>query len=68
MTGVHPAASEDRSLAFSIDEIPKLRKGTYFPEFLEPRGLDESMTAVIRKPAFRASQRDQWMIWSRPWA
>ena len=31
-------------------EIPKLRKGAYFPEFLEPRRASEkAMTAVIQE-------------------
>ena len=31
-------------------EIPKLRKGTYFPEFLEPRrAAEKAMTAVIQE-------------------
>ena len=31
-------------------QIPKLRKGTYFPEFLEPRRVAEkAMTAVVQE-------------------
>ena len=55
-------------------QIPKLRKGTYFPEFLEPRRASEkAMTAFAivsrangvpmahsRKHTSKASQRDQW--------
>jgi putative transposase len=38
--------------------LPKLRKGSYFPGFLEPRRLAEkTLTAVIRRaPAGRAIQ------------
>jgi transposase-like protein len=57
--------------------IPKLRKGTYFPGFLEPRRMAEkALTALAivsrtngvpmarsRKPMFRASPRDPWMTW-----
>jgi putative transposase len=46
-------------------EIPKLRKGSYFPSFLEPRRTAEkALVAVIQE----ASRRDQWTIWSRRWA
>jgi putative transposase len=41
--------------------IPKLRKGSYFPGFLEPRRMAE-------KPTCRASRPARWTIWSRPWA
>ena len=60
--------------------IPKLRKGSYLPGFLEPRRMAEkALTAVIqgeedqetvrgqfpRRTMFKASRRDPWMIWSR---
>lgn len=49
-------------------QIPKLRKGTYFPEFLEPRrAAEKAMTAVIQEATFRACQRARSTIWSRPW-
>jgi len=50
--------------------IPKLRKGSYFPAFLEPRRMAEkALTAVIQKPMSRASRPAvRLMNWSRPWA
>lgn len=46
--------------------IPKLRKGSYFPSFLEPRRMAEkALTASFRKPTFKASRRVRLMIWSR---
>ena len=47
--------------------IPKLRKGSYFPGFLEPRRMAEkALTAVIQGAISRASQRVLSTIWSRP--
>src|SRR5215210_7614971 len=38
--------------------IPKLRKGSYFPGFLEPRRLAEkALTAVVQEAYTRASRR-----------
>ena len=38
--------------------IPKLRKGSYFPSFLEPRRMAEkALTAVIRRPMSKACRR-----------
>jgi putative transposase len=49
--------------------IPKLRKGSYFPGFLEPRRLAEkALTAVIQEAYIRASRPARWTTWSRPWA
>lgn len=62
--------------------IPKLRKGSYFPGFLEPRRMAEkALTALAmvsrtsgvpmarsRRPTFKASRRGPSMTWSRPWA
>ena len=49
--------------------IPKLRKGSYFPGFLEPRRMAEkALTAVIQEPTSRASRHVPSMIWSRRWA
>jgi transposase-like protein len=45
--------------------IPKLRKGSYFPGFLEPRRLAEkALTAVVQEAYIqgRASQRARSMI------
>ena len=47
--------------------IPKLRKGSYFPGFLEPRRVAEkALTAVIRRPISKVSQRAPSTISSRP--
>ena len=49
--------------------IPKLRRGSYFPGFLEPRRMAEkALTAVIQRPTSRASRRARSTSWSRPWA
>jgi len=62
--------------------IPKLRKGSYFPGFLEPRRMAEkALTALAivsrtngvpmarsRRPMFKASPPAPSTIWSRPWA
>ena len=49
--------------------IPKLRKGSYFPGFLEPRRMAEkALTAVIQEaPMCRAFPPARSTIWSRPW-
>jgi hypothetical protein len=63
--------------------IPKLRKGSYFPGFLEPRrlsALPTSLRGVARarrprrrsprsskRPTSRASQPARSTIWSRRW-
>ena len=62
-------------------EIPKLRKGSYFPSFLEPRRTAEKALVALaivlgpmadkarfRKPTFMASRPGPWTTWSRPWA
>ena len=47
-------------------KIPKLRQGSYFPEFLEPRRTAEkALTAVIQMPTSRASRPARWTSWSR---
>ena len=49
--------------------IPKLRQGSYFPAFLEPRRLAEKAPPPwCRKPTYTASRPARSMIWSRPWA
>ena len=47
--------------------IPRLRRGSYFPGFLEPRRMAEkALTAVIRgKPTSRASRPARSTTWSR---
>lgn len=63
-------------------EIPKLRKGSYFPSFLEPRRTAEKALVALaivsrtdgvpmaryRKPMSTASRPGPWTTWSRPWA
>ena len=50
-------------------KIPKLRQGSYFPEFLEPRRTAEkALTAVIQEAYVQASPLARWTIWSRRWA
>ncbi|OWK20895.1 transposase [Mesorhizobium amorphae CCBAU 01583] len=49
--------------------IPKLRKGSYFPGFLEPRRMAEkALTAVTRKLMCKASRPGWLTTWSKPWA
>jgi hypothetical protein len=50
-------------------EIPKLRKGSYLPSFLEPRRTAEKPCwPSSRRPTSTASRRARSTIWSRPWA
>src|ERR1700741_4026554 len=50
-------------------KIPKLRQGSYFPEFLEPRRTAEkALTAVIQEPTYKASPPARWTTWSSRWA
>ena len=49
--------------------IPKLRKGSYFPGFLEPRRMAEkALTAVIQRRMYMASRHAASMTWCGPWA
>jgi transposase-like protein len=49
--------------------IPKLRKGSYFPSFLEPRRMAEkALTAVIQEASSRASRPARSMISFGRWA
>ena len=48
--------------------IPKLRKGSYFPAFLELRKWRKRLSALLfRKLTSKGSQPVRLMIWSRPW-
>jgi putative transposase len=51
--------------------IPKLRRGSYFPAFLEPRRMAEkALTAVVqesRKPISTASRPDRSTSWCGRW-
>ena len=50
-------------------KIPKLRQGSYFPGFLEPRRTAEkALAAVIQRPTCTGCPRALWTTWSRPWA
>ena len=52
-------------------KIPKLRKGSYFPGFLEPRRMAEkALTAVIQEAYIQgvSSRPARSMSWYRPWA
>ena len=49
--------------------IPKLRKGSYFPGFLEPRRMAEkALAAVIQEAYVKAFRRARSTSWSRRWA
>jgi putative transposase len=48
--------------------IPKLRKGSYFPDFLEPRRMAEKRSPRwCTRPMCRASPPARLTIWSRRW-
>ena len=53
-------------------KIPKLRKGSYFPGFLEPRRMAEKALAaviqIILRPTSRACRPARSTTWCRPWA
>jgi len=49
--------------------IPKLRKGSYFPSFLEPRRMAEkALTAVVQEAYVQGISSARSTSWSRPWA
>jgi putative transposase len=49
--------------------IPKLRKGSYFPSFLDPRRMAEkALTAVIQEAYIQASRPARSTISSGRWA
>ena len=48
--------------------IPKLRKGSYLPAFLEPRRMAEkALTAAIQEAYVQGVSTGRWTIWSRRW-
>ena len=48
--------------------IPKLRKGSYFPSFLEAlRTADKALIAVIQEAYVQGSRRARSTIWQRRW-
>ena len=49
--------------------IPELRKGSYFPAFLEPRRTAEkALTAVIQEASIQGIPTVRWTTWCAPWA
>ena len=49
-------------------KIPKLRKGSYFPGFLEPRRMAEkALAAVIQEAYIQAYRPARSTIWFRRW-
>src|SRR5213078_2966632 len=47
-------------------QIPKIRQGSYFPSFLEPRRRSEqALLAVIQQAYVCGSRRGAWTSWSR---
>jgi transposase-like protein len=48
--------------------IPKLRKGSYFPGFLEPRRMAKALTAVIQEAYIHGISTRSVDDWSRRWA
>ena len=66
--GYRERAWETRVGTVELD-IPKLRKGSYFPAFLEPRRTAEkALTAVIQEATCTAYRRARSMTSSKPWA
>ena len=50
-------------------KIPRLRQGSYFPEFLEPRRTAEkALTAVIQEAYVQGISPARWTSWSSRWA
>src|SRR5512144_1593334 len=48
--------------------IPKLRQGSYFPPFLEPRKASEkALVAVIQEAWIGGVSTRRVVTWSRPW-
>ncbi len=48
--------------------IPRLRRGSYFPAFLEPRRTAEkALTAVIQEAYVQGISHAPWTTWCEPW-
>jgi putative transposase len=48
--------------------IPKLRSGSYFPSFLEPRRRSEqALVAVVQEAYVNGVSTARWTGWWRPW-
>ena len=67
--GYRDRAWETRAGTVAL-KIPKLRKGSYFPGFLEPRRMAEkALAAVIQEACVQGGSRPaRSTTWSRPWA
>ena len=49
-------------------KIPKLRTGSYFPGFLEPRKtVEKALVAVIQEAWIAGCRLGAWTTWCRPW-
>jgi len=48
--------------------IPKLRKSSYFPLFLDAAPGREALAAVVQEAYVHACRRARLMIWSKQWA
>jgi putative transposase len=49
--------------------IPKLRQGSYFPSWLEPRRrAEQALVAVVAEAYVQGGARAKWKRWSNPWA
>ena len=48
-------------------DIPKLRRGSYFPSLLEPRRRHErALLSVVQEASSMASAPARWTLWPRP--
>jgi putative transposase len=49
--------------------IPKLRQGSYFPSFLEPRRrAEQALVAVVQEAYVNGVPRARSIVWSSRWA
>ena len=66
--GYRPRAWDTRVGALEL-RIPRLRTGSYFPSFLEPRRrAEQAWSRSSRRPTSTASARVGWTGWSSSWA
>ena len=67
-TAIATGTFETRAGAVEL-RIPKLRKGSYFPFFLDPRRMTEkALTAVIQEAYIQSVSTRSVEISSRRWA